>query len=61
MIDVCNNFNSSLNWLIKGEDSSTSAISDHVNLPSYEISAIAGNGTLVENEELVYNNSFRAD
>lgn len=34
---------------------------DHINLPFYEISASAGNGTLVENEELVQNISFRAE
>jgi len=33
----------------------------HINLPFYEISASAGNGTLVENEELEQNISFRAD
>lgn len=33
----------------------------HLNLPFYEISASAGNGTLVENEELVQNISFRAE
>jgi phage repressor protein C with HTH and peptisase S24 domain len=61
LIDVSNNFNCSLDWLIKGEGSSTNATNNHVNLPFYEISASAGNGTLVENEELAHNISFRAE
>jgi phage repressor protein C with HTH and peptisase S24 domain len=31
------------------------------NIPFYEVSASAGNGTLVENEELAHNISFRAE
>jgi hypothetical protein len=33
----------------------------HINTPFFDVSASAGNGTLVENEELVQNISFRAD
>lgn len=33
----------------------------HINTPFFNVSASAGNGTLVKNEELVQNISFRAE
>jgi phage repressor protein C with HTH and peptisase S24 domain len=52
-------------WLMTGDsplnqiENSTSG--DHIQLPFYEVAASAGNGTLVENEELAHNISFRAE
>lgn len=33
----------------------------HINTPFFDVSASAGNGTLVENEELAHNINFRVD
>jgi phage repressor protein C with HTH and peptisase S24 domain len=52
-------------WLMTGDSPlnqiENSIFGNHIQLPFYEVAASAGNGTLVESEELVQNISFRAE